>query len=92
MFNSHGNILSFVFYANCFYFAQANRYLASLFFSVFLNSLGPVVQSTISANPGLNFNLLFLFMHFCPSICFKTSEKKTFIGPDKISEEIFPSL
>jgi hypothetical protein len=54
--------------------------------------LGPVVQSTISANPGLNFNLLFLFMHFCSTICFKTSEKKTFIGPDKISEEIFPSL
>jgi hypothetical protein len=53
---------------------------------------GPVVQSTISAIPGLNFNLLFLFMHFCTSICFKTSEKKTFIGPDKISEEIFPSL
>ena len=32
MFNSHGNILSFVFYANFFYFAQTNRYLAILFF------------------------------------------------------------
>jgi hypothetical protein len=55
-------------------------------------NLGPVVQSTISAIPGLNFNLLFYFMHFCTSICFNTSEKKTFIDPDKISEEIFPNL
>ena len=28
----------------------------------------------------------------CTSICFKTSEKKTLIGPDKISEDMFPSL
>jgi hypothetical protein len=54
--------------------------------------LGPVVQSWISANPGLKFNLLFLFMYFCTSICFKTSEKKIHICPDKISEEIFPSV
>ena len=35
-------------------------------FSVFwyIYHHGPVVQSTISANPGLNFNLLFWFKHF----------------------------
>ena len=34
--------------------------------------LGPVVQSMINANPGLNFNLLFWFMYFCSTVCFKT--------------------
>ena len=31
-------------------------------------------------------------MYCCTSIYFKTSEKKTPIDPDEISEEIFPSL
>jgi hypothetical protein len=44
---------------------------------------GPVVQSPISANPGLNFNLLFLFMYFRMIICFKTLENKTSIEPEK---------
>jgi hypothetical protein len=35
--------------------------------------LGPVVQRWISANPGLKFNLLFVY--FCTSVYFKTSEK-----------------
>ena len=34
--------------------------------------LRPVVQSMISPNPGLNFNLPFLFMHFCSTVHFKT--------------------
>jgi hypothetical protein len=46
---------------------------------------GTVVQSPVSANPGLNFNLLFLFMYFCMIIRFKTLEHKTSIGPEKIS-------
>jgi hypothetical protein len=49
----------------------------------------PVVQSTISANPGLKFNPLFWFAHFFRSVCFKNSENRTFIDPDKISGEIF---
>jgi hypothetical protein len=48
-------------------------------------NLKPVVQSPISANPGLNFNLLFLFMYFCMMICFKTLENRTSIKPEKIS-------
>jgi hypothetical protein len=47
--------------------------------------LGPLVQSPISANPGLNFNLLFLFMYFCMIIRFKTLENKTSIESEKIS-------
>ncbi len=31
-------------------------------------------------------------LYFCISVYFKTSEKKTPIDPDKISEEIFQSL
>jgi hypothetical protein len=54
--------------------------------SYIYNNLEPVVQSPISANPGLNFNLLFLFMYFCMMICnFKTLENKTSIEPEKIS-------
>ena len=47
---------------------------------------GPVVQSWVSANPGLKFDL-FKFMYFCTSIYFKASEKKTPIDPDKIPEK-----
>ncbi len=48
---------------------------------------GPVVQSWISANLGLKFNLLFY-------LCFSARliKNKTSIDPDKNSEEIFPSL
>ncbi len=35
-------------------------------------TLGPVVHSTISANPGLKFNPLFWFMYFCTSVNFRT--------------------
>jgi hypothetical protein len=31
-------------------------------------------------------------MYFCKPVYFKTSEKKTPIDPEKISEEIFPNL
>ena len=49
---------------------------------------GPVVQSSISANPGLNFNLLFWFMHFCSTVCFKTLKNKSSIDPENIYERI----
>ena len=54
-------------------------------FHIYYNNLEPVVQSPISANPGLNFNLLFLFMYFCMMIFFETLENKTSIEPEKIS-------
>jgi hypothetical protein len=38
-------------------------------------------------NPGLNFNLLFLFMYFCMIIHLKTKENKTSVEPGKISEK-----
>ena len=43
---------------------------------------GPVVQSWVSANPGLKFNL---------SVCLPKGTK-TSIDIDKISDEIFPGL
>ena len=49
--------------------------------------LGPVVQSTISANPGLNFNLLFWFMHSCKTVRFKTLKHKSSIDPKIFVEE-----
>jgi hypothetical protein len=49
---------------------------------------GPVVRGWISVNPGLKFNLLFLFMYFCTSVYFKTSEKETPSDSDTISEKI----
>ena len=49
---------------------------------------GPVVQSPISVNPGLNFNLPFLFMYFC-MIRFKTLENKTSIEPESISGKTY---
>ena len=33
---------------------------------------GPVAQSTISANPGISFHLLFSFLHFCSTVRIKT--------------------
>jgi hypothetical protein len=50
---------------------------------------GPVVQGPISANPGLNFNLLFSFMYFCMIIRLKTLGNKTSIEPEKISGETY---
>ena len=50
---------------------------------------GPVVQSPIGANSGLNFNMLFLFMYFCMIIRFKTLENKTSIEPEKISGKTY---
>jgi hypothetical protein len=50
---------------------------------------GPVVQSPISANSGLNFNMLFLFMFFCTIIRFKTLESKPSIEPEKISGKTY---
>ena len=43
---------------------------------------------SVKANPWLKFNLLFLFVCFCMPVYFEAL-KKTFIHPDKISEEIF---
>ena len=46
--------------------------------------LGPVVQSTISANPGLSFNQLFCFMHFFSTISSKLLTDKSFVIPESI--------
>ena len=53
---------------------------------------GPVVQSWVSANPGLKFNPLFSFLYFYPSVSSQTLGTKTSIDIEKISEEIFPGL
>ena len=42
-------------------------------------ALEPVVQSTINTNPWLIFDLLFWFMYFCSTICFKTLKSKSSI-------------
>jgi hypothetical protein len=67
-----------------------------IFLCMQLAPQGPIVQSWISANPGLKLNLLFLFVYFYTSICFETLEKKTptdpDLDPDDVSEEIFPNL
>ena len=55
-------------------------------------NLGLVVQSWVSANPGLKFNPLFQFLYFYPSVSSKTLGTKTSVHIDKISEEIFPGL
>ena len=44
---------------------------------LFVYILGAVVQSTIRGNAGLNFDLLFLFKHFCRKLRFKTIKKKS---------------
>jgi hypothetical protein len=75
-----------------FYFLDFAARKRKIYFLGLLHvQLGPVVQRWVSANPVLKFNLLFLFVYFCTSVYFKTSEKKTPIDPDKISEEIFPN-
>ena len=48
-----------------------------------------VVQSWVSANPGLKFNQLFQFLYFYTTGYFKTLETKTTIDPDKICKESF---
>jgi hypothetical protein len=58
----------------------------------FLSSLNKFVQRWISANAGLKFNLLFWFVYFCMSVCFKTLGNRTSIDTDKISRKIFPRL
>ena len=45
---------------------------------------GPVVQSSIRANPGLNINTLFQFMYFHMAVWFETLDKKTCVDPEKI--------
>jgi hypothetical protein len=52
-------------------------------------NLGQVVQSPISVNSGLNFNLPFLFMYFCMIIRLKTLENKTSIEPESISGKTY---
>ena len=41
---------------------------------------------------GLVYSPLCWLVYFCASVYFQTLESKTCIGPDKISEIIFPSL
>jgi hypothetical protein len=79
-----------------------NTQISSCFDIFLIETLGPVVQSWTSANPGLNYKFnstlkfklptAVLVCVFYTSFYFKTSEKKTPIDPDKISEEIFPNL
>ena len=42
------------------------------------------MQSTVNTNPGLNFNLLFWFMHFCSTVHLKILKNKSSIDPEKI--------
>jgi hypothetical protein len=52
--------------------------------------MGPVVQSWISPNPGLNFNLLFWLRISACLFISKRPESKTSVDPDKISRKVFP--
>jgi hypothetical protein len=52
----------------------------AIHFKVFI--LGPVVQSEVKANRGLNFNQVFQFVYFCTSVYLETSKRKTLIDPD----------
>ncbi len=67
---------------------DVQRYLLAF---VLLLGQGLVVQLALTVH-GLKFSPVFQFMHFCMSVYFKTSEKRTFIHPDEISEEIFLHL
>ena len=56
---------------------QVAIYMSVMACFFLFNSWGTVVQSTIRGNAGLNFDLLFLFMHFCRRVLFKTIKKKS---------------
>ena len=53
--------------------------------------LESIVQSWVSANPGLKFNSQFQFVYLNASLSFKTLLKKTSIDPGKIYGKIFSS-
>ena len=53
---------------------------------------GHLFKAGLALTLGKNLTRCFIFVYFCTSVYLKTSEKKTPIDPDKISEEIFPSL
>ena len=53
---------------------------------------GPVVQSSISANPGLNINALIWFIYFCMAVCFKTLNKKTSVDPRNLLGKTYSNL
>ena len=57
-----------------------------------VNSQRPVVQSSISANPGFNINTLFWFMYFYMAVCFKNFDKKTSVDPEKIPGKTYSTL
>ena len=50
-----------------------------------------VVQSWVGGNAVLKFNTLFKFIYLHTTFYLKTSETKTTMGPDNISEEIIPT-
>ena len=54
--------------------------------------MGPVVQSSISANPGLNINTLLWFMHFYMAVCFITFDKQASVDPEKIPGKSYSTL
>ena len=41
---------------------------------------GPVVQSMVTSNPGLTFDRLFWFMHFCCTVCLETLKNKAILA------------
>ena len=50
-----------------------------------LQNRGQLFKARLSPlNPGLNFNLLFWFMHFTSTVRFQTLENKTSIDPENI--------
>ena len=53
---------------------------------------GPVVQSSISDDPGLNINTLFWFMSFYIAVCFKTFDRKTSVYPGENSGKTYTQL
>ena len=64
-----------------------------LYMLISFELLGPVVQSSISANPaGLNINPLFSFMYFNMAVCFKTFDKETSVHPENISRKTYSIL
>ncbi len=54
---------------------------------------GPLFKAgLVQTLHGLKLNPLFYFVYFCTPVYFKTLQKKTPIDPDRISEEISPTL